>query len=344
LVPKYYAITLQPLNFLAPIYSPKNPFGAYSVIDNAPNVGHTESAYLQDSWKMGDLYQLDYGLRSDAFQLFSTQYQDGAFQISPRIKLTRFFGPRSSVYAYYGRFFTPFSFENVSPYAAYLLNLPLQRSPASFDLKPQRDSNYEIGGHLPLGTGDLGMRVMQKNATDLIDDTQVGVTALHQDINYQLGRIAIQTAYYQLPLMHGGRFYVSINHTYSVNKGCETQLLAPCFGSPTDWTPADHMQQWGATSGAILNDARGGWFSADAEYGSGLSSNACAPTVPGYCEYTPHVVFDVEKGFALGRATALTVRVGNLFNDRYFMTFENAQGNHYAVGRTLALGIRFASP
>jgi hypothetical protein len=108
LVPKYYDITLQPLNFLAPIYSPLTPLAAYSVVDNAPNIGHTESAYLQDSWKLGSALQVDYGLRLDSFQLFSTQFQDGASQISPRLKVTRFFGSRASVYAYYGRFLTPF--------------------------------------------------------------------------------------------------------------------------------------------------------------------------------------------------------------------------------------------
>ena len=281
----------------------------------------------------------------DAFTLFSSEFQTGFSQFSPRLKLSRFFGKRAAVYAYYGRFFTPFSFQNVSPEAAYLLNLPLQRTPAAFDLRPQRDSVYEIGGHLPLGNGDIGLRVMQKNATDLIDDTQVGVTAFHQDINYAQGRIATQTAYYQLPLARNGRFYASLNHTYSVNKGCETQLLAPCFGSPSDWTPADHMQQWGATSGAVLADARGGWFSIDGEYGTGLSSSACAPTLQTLqCAYTPHLVFDAEKGVAIGHNLALTLRAGNLLNDRYYITYLNAQGNHYAQGRTLTLGVRYASP
>jgi len=94
---------------------------------------------------MGQNYELDYGLRADAFQLSSTQFRDGASQVSPRVKITRLFGPRAGAYAYYGRFFTPFSFENVSPAAAQLLNLPLQRTVAAFDLKPQRDSDYEIG-------------------------------------------------------------------------------------------------------------------------------------------------------------------------------------------------------
>lgn len=340
-VPKDYAITLQPANFLARRFVPRTPFATYTVTDNAPNTGHTESVYLQDGWHMGALYQLDYGLRADVFQLFSTQFGTGFSQVSPRIKFTRFFGSRASVYAYYGRFFTPFSFQNVSPYAAYLLNLPLQKTPAAFDLLPQRDSDYEIGGHLPLGHGDLGLRVMQKNATDMIDDTQVGVTNLHQDINYQLGRIATQTLYYQLGLARSGRFYLSANHTYSVNKGCETQLLAPCFGSPTDWTPADHMQRWGATAGIIANDARGGWFSMDGEYGSGLSSAACGPQIL-FCEYTPHTVFDVEKGIAITPHLAVLLRVGNLLNDRYYITYENAQGDHWSQGRTIALGVRFS--
>jgi hypothetical protein len=341
LVPKLYDITLQPGNYLAPMFSPGTPAAAYPVIDNAPNVGHTEAAYLQDNWRMGQTYELDYGLRVDAFQIFSDQFDQGFSMFSPRIKLTRFFNPRASAYAYYGRFFTPFSFENVSPSAAYLLNLPLQPTLAQFDLKPQRDSDYEIGGHLPLGKGDLGLRVMQKDAADLIDDTQVGVTLLHQDINYQLGRIATQSAYYQQTLTRGGRFYVTANHTYSVNKGCETQLLAPCFGSSTDWTPADHMQAWGATSGLVLNDARGGWFSIDGEYGTGLSSAGCSSATPGFCEYTPHFTFNAVKGFAVGPKTDVTLGIGNLLNHQFFITYLNAQGNHYSPPLTVNVGLRF---
>ena len=343
-VTKTYSVTLQPGNFLAPLYTPLTPAIATKVTDSAPNVGHTEEAYLQDTWKMGANYVLDYGIRLDSFQVHSSEFVNGTGMTSPRVKLTRVFSPRSSLYAFYGRFFTPFSLENVSPTAAAQLNLPKQPTVAAFDLKPQRDSVYEIGGHLAFGVGDLGFRAMQKNAADLIDDTQVGVTLLHQDINYQLGRIATQSAYYQLPLARSGRFYASVSHTYSVNKGCETQLLAPCFGSPTEWTPADHEQRWGITSGALINDRHNGWLAIDSEYGSGLSSAICQPGTPGFCKRTPHVTFDTEKGIGLGRDSALTLRVRNLLNDRYFVTLLNAQGNHYAAPRTFDLGIKFGAP
>lgn len=342
-VDKNYAITLQPNNFLASIVPPNTPNAPTTVVDNSPNTGTTETAYVQDSWKMGNAYQLDYGLREDAFQISSTgAFSDGFSQTSPRIKFTKNFGKRSNVYAYYGRFFTPFSFEDVSPVAAQELNLPLQRSVASFDLKPQRDSDYELGGHLPVGSGDLGLRVMQKNATDLIDDTEVGVTYLHQDINYQLGRIATQSLYYQVPIKRQGRIYLTGNHTYSKNKGCETQLLAPCFGvnAQTDWGPADHEQEWGATTGYLFNDAHGGWYSFDGEYGSGLASALCLPA-GGTCHETPHMTFDAEKGFSLGHDVALTMRIRNFLNDRYYVTILNAQGNHFAAPRTFDVGVRF---
>ena len=104
-VVKDYAITLQPGNFLAPIYTPPLPAGAYTVVDTAPNIGQLAALYLQDSWRMGN-YRLDYGLRYDYFLISSTQFDEGYAQISPRIKLTRNFGPRTSVYAYFGRYFS----------------------------------------------------------------------------------------------------------------------------------------------------------------------------------------------------------------------------------------------
>ena len=352
-VAKNYAITLQPGNFLAPVFTPLTPGAPFTVVDNAPNVGHLAALYLQDSWKMGK-YQLDYGLRSDPFLVSSTQFSAGSAQLSPRIKLTRNLNARDSVYVFYGRYFTPFSLENVSPVAAYTLNLPLQTSVAQFDLKPERDSAYEIGGHFGVGKGDLGLRVMQKDATDLIDDTQVGATNLHQDINYALGRIATQSAYYQVGFARASRFYASVTHTYSVNKGCETQLLAPCFGQSDDWTPADHDQRIDISSGVIANDRRGGWFAVDGEYGSGLSTSldptggiTCAgpgyaSNVGGPCKFTPHVTFDLEKGIALSPAVVMTLRIQNLLNDQYLVTFLNAQGNHYAPPRTFELGFRLS--
>jgi hypothetical protein len=352
-VQKLYQIDLQPNNYLDPANNPAVPSGAApytctgpsgvcTVVDNAPNVGHNTQAYVQDSWRLGDKWELDYGLRYDSLQVTSTQFATNYDQFSPRVKLTRLFGPRASAYAYYGRFFTPFALENVSPSAAYTINYPQQPTLAQFDLRPQRDSDYEIGGHLPIGAGELGLRVMQKNATDWIDDTQVGNTALFQNINYALGRVAVQGATYTYPLARSGEVWASVDHTYAVDMGCETQLLAPCFGSSsTDWAPADHDQRWDVASGVTLNDVRGGWFTLDGEYGSGLSSAYCMPLTDN-CKVPPHTIFNLEKGVAVGPGHgAVYVRILNFLNDRYYITYLNAQGNHVGYPRAFELGYAF---
>lgn len=343
-VAKKYALTLQPGNFLAPILTPGAPDAPITVVDNNPNSGNTYETYAQDSWRLSNRYELDYGLRYDFFTISSTNFSQGFGAFSPRLKLTRFFGSRGSLYAYMGRWFEPFSFENVDPKAAQLLNLPLQPTPAQFDLRPERDTVLEFGGHMPVGSGSLGFRIWQRNATDLIDDTQVGVTLLHQDINYSLGRASQQAIDYVEPLTRGGRVYFSVAHTIALNNGCETQLLAPCFGAPTGYTPADHDQRYSVAGGVLLNDRRGGWLSADLEYGSGLSSGSCPVGTPGYCKRTPHTILAVEKGIALAPRLALTLRVQNLLNDRYFVTLLNAQGNHYAPPRQFDIGLRFGGP
>ncbi len=350
---KYYAITLQPNNFLAPIQTPNAPDAPATVVDDAPNLGNTYQSYIQDSWRINALWQADYGLRYDFFTIKSTEFSQGFGGFSPRLKLTRFFGNRASLYAYIGRFFEPFSLVNVSPSAAYLLNLPLQPTLAQFDLKPERDTQLEFGGHVPLGRGDLGFRIWQKNANDLIDDTQVGVTLLHQDINYTLGRLSQEALNYVQPLPRNGRAYFSVAHVFSVNSGCETQLLAPCFGQTTGYTPADHEQNWTMAGGVLLDNRRGGWFSMDGEYGSGLSSSqnptggiTCAgpdsaANIGGPCKRTPHLTFNAEEGIALSPRSALTLGIQNILNDRYFVTYINAQGNHFAPPRTFQFGVRF---
>jgi hypothetical protein len=350
---KYYAITLQPNNFLAPIETPNTPDAPTTVIDNAPNLGNTYQSYAQDSWRFSPLWGADYGMRYDFFTIRSTEFFQGFGGFSPRLKLTRFWGNSATAYAYIGRFFEPFSLENVSPSAAYLLNLPLQPSPAQFDLKPERDTDLELGGHIPLGAADLGFRVWQKNANDLIDDTQVGVTLLHQDINYLLGRLSQEAVTYTKPLPGSGRTYFSVAHVMSLNSGCETQLLAPCFGAPTGYTPADHEQNWTMAGGALLNNNHGGWFSVDGEYGSGLSSSlnptlgiTCAgpnlaEPIGGPCKRTPHTTFNVEEGIPLSSKSALTLDIQNIFNDRYFVTYINAQGNHYGPPRLFQMGVQF---
>jgi hypothetical protein len=369
---KNYVITLQP-------FSAKNPTGAFTAIDTAPNTAHQQEAYLQDSWAIGNKYLLDYGLRMDAFQIFSTNFDQGFSQFSPRIKLTRFFGPRLSVYVYYGRLFVPFSFENVNPVtAAALYYAP---PPDAFDLRPQRDSLYEIGAHAPLGPADLGIRIMHNVSTNWLDDTQVGATNLHQDINFPIGRVDAQSLYVQENLRGGGRAYASVTHSIALNSVvCETNLLQNCTlggylsGTGNALIPyyvspggglvqADHDQHWDANAGWLVYDTHGGWFSINGEYGSGLSlgdAGVISAGPPPYayaadpdcitndavnCKVPPHIVINVEKGVSVGPHVNLALSVLNVFQDRYAITIDSSlQGTHFARPRTILLRFSATSP
>jgi hypothetical protein len=341
-VPKNYVITLQAGNKLMP----QNPDGTFTAVDNSTINGTSQGFYAQDAWQWSPHWQLQYGVRFDAFSVasttsiapFSNQYD----QTSPRTKLTYFFSPRTSVYAYYGRLFSPFSLESIDPAVAATLYVPGPTNPgAVFDLKPERDSLYETGFHLPLGKADLGFRLSHKVATDYIDDTQVGDTNLHQDINFPQGRVDSQSILAQVPLPNRSTFAASVAHVVAVTSlNCETQLLQNCAGAAPPGGPffqADHDQHYTANASVILNDNHGGWFSATGQYGSGLSQDPsnCPPLFDTInCKVPPHTIFSVAKafGFPYGQ---LIFSIDNLFNDRYAITLNNAlQGTHYARPRS----------
>jgi TonB dependent receptor/Carboxypeptidase regulatory-like domain len=347
-VQKNYVMTVPATNGTGSLLTP------FTVVDNAPNVGHTAEFYAQDGWQWDPHWRLDYGVRSDYFSLFSNDFQDGFAQVSPRVKLTHIFTSRANVYAYYGRLFVPFSLESVSPVAAAELNagpgVPIPPGTTN-DLRPQRDSLYEIGGHIGLGPGSLGIRISHKVSTDWIDDTQVGSTNLHQDINFPRGLVDSQSLYYDLLLARGSRFTASLSHVVAQNSlNCETQLLQNCAASGPpggDLGQADHDQHYDATAGLLLNDRHSGWFSLNGEYGSGLSrgdTTLCPPFPYGdavNCKVPPHLTFDVAKGFAIGNPRVqVALAIQNLFNDRYAITVNSSlQGTHYARPRTFVLRV-----
>lgn len=335
-VPKNYVITLQPGNQLSATGA------AVTVTDTTTNNGGSQAYYAQDSWRFAPRWQLDYGLRWDQFSASSTGFAGNWNQTSPRAKLTYNFTKRASIYAYYGRLFEPFSLESISPQAAAALFAPQNLTAGlTYDLKPERDSLYEAGFHVPFGIADLGLRLSHRVATDWIDDTQVGDTNLHQDINFPQGRADSQSIYVNAPLENGGRTYLSVSHVIAVNStNCETQLLQNCAlaGPPGgDFVQADHDQHWDSSGGVILNDGGGGWFSLDGEYGSGLSQDPsnCPPLFDAVnCKVAPHLIFNVAKAIGIGGGQ-LVFSIQNVLNDTYAVTLDNSlQGTHYARPRS----------
>ncbi|HEY8322610.1 MAG TPA: TonB-dependent receptor [Candidatus Baltobacteraceae bacterium] len=321
-IAKRYDIALQPDNFIRP--------GPLEIVDDAPNVAHSQAIYVQDTWKFGGGWQADYGLRQDAFQLSSTDFAVGYAQLSPRVKVTRTFSPRASVYGYYGRLFVPFGFENIGLASSQFLD---PASGTTFDLKPARDSLYELGAHIPVGGWDVGIRLAHYVRTDVLDDAQIGTTNIHQDVNFAQGRFDAQSLLVSRTWGgYGSRAYFTITHGLAVNRGCGSSLLIDCGRFPDGYVPADHDQRVSAAAGLYLPSSRG-WISLDAEYGSGLSSSECD-----FCKVPSHLTFDADVARALAKDVSLELVARNLFDDRYAITLGSSlQGTHYARPRSLEL-------
>src|ERR1700694_1419722 len=319
-VQKMYDILLQPDNYLQPGSTQPT-----QIFDTAPNVVHSIAAFVQDGWQMSAASRIDYGLRYDPFTIASTSFRNGFTQFSPRLKYTYIINNRSSLYAYYGRLFTPFSFENVSPAAAAQIN---PSSGLSFDLKPARESLYEIGGAFGLGqTAHGSWKIAHKSLVNVLDDAQVGATNIHQDINFGDGRADFQDVLLEVPHGNGTHDYISLTHSRAVNRGCGSQLLSGCPPPPYDWFDADPGQRWGGSLGTQFALAHGDWLSLTAEYGSGLSTGLACDT----CKVPPHFTVDGALGHHLGTQTTLIFELRNMFNDRYAIARNSMlQGTHYA--------------
>jgi hypothetical protein len=330
-VQKLYDIFLQPDNYLNPGSTVPT-----QIVDNAPNVAHSSSVYAQDGWQMSRGYRVDYGLRYDEFTIFSTDFKNGFSQVSPRIKLTRVLSDRTALYVYYGRLFTPFSFENVSPAVAAQIN---PSSGLAFDLLPARESLYEVGGVFALGSARASWKIAHKSLVNVLDDAQVGATNIHQDINFGDGSADFQVLMLQFPHDDGSRDYVTFTHSRAVNRGCGSQLLSGCAPPPYDFFDADHDQRWDGSFGKEFRLAGSRWLTLTSEYGSGLSTGTSCDA----CKVPSHWTFDAQLGSPVGERGTMIFAVRNLLNDKYAITINSSlQGTHYAQPRSLDVSFREA--
>lgn len=147
-----------------------NADGTVSFTNAAARTRFDFGAYVQDDWQVGSAWSLEYGLRDDRISVIDGATMANFGQISPRIKLTRTLTARSSIYAYYGRLFEPYAPGNYFEAAPDSVGIPFMTTAR---LQPESDSLYEIGGHVPLGKANLGVRFWHKVEVDALDETLI---------------------------------------------------------------------------------------------------------------------------------------------------------------------------
>jgi len=303
-----------------PVDTAGNPTGAaYPIAQSESLHGLFSGAYLQDEWKLGRGFTLNYGARLDSFNsTFDTESQ-----LSPRVNLIYEANDATTLHAGYARYFTPPPVEDVSQSAvtafAGTSNEPaiLQDDP----VKSERSNYYDAGITQKVGGGlQVGLDGYYKRAKDQLDDGLFGQTLILSAFNYARGEIyglEFSTSY------SNGGFTAYLNLAHSVAKGEDwnsAQFLFDPAGLAyvkDHWIFLDHDQALTGSFGSsyVWKRSRGDTrVYVDAIYGTGLRADEVEPdgevipngsTVPSY--YTISV--GAEQGFRVAKHRLWKVRI-----------------------------------
>jgi len=297
--------------------------GAHADASSAHRIGHQGALYAQDAWQLG-AYAIDYGVRYDTSALAGTDVATAFAQMSPRVKVTRPFSSRANAYAYYGGLFA-------APPAG---DLTVGTSaPARFTLRPQRDSLYELGGHVPLGAFELGVRLAHKISRDVLDDVQLGTTNVSQNVNYARGTTDVAALLLQRTTPSGRDLVLSLARTHAVLRGCPALAVVACPAA-NDWFAADYTEPWTAALTQQIPTAHG-FVSGTVLYGSGRPGDACAA-----CRASAHVTVDALVARRIS-GMLLKLTITNVFDDRYLLSAGESDGIHANHPRSVRLLVGF---
>jgi outer membrane receptor protein involved in Fe transport len=313
--------------------------------------------YLQDEWKILPRVTLNYGVRFDGVNEYTS-----ATQLSPRVNVVWRPTDTTTLHAGYSRYFTPPPFELVgaNQVAAFQNTSagPYVTGNSTQDstVKAERDNYYDAGITQVLMPGlQVGLDAYFKQATDLIDEGQFGAPVILTAYNYAQGQdsgIELSGSYDRGPWS----IYGNLAYSRAIGKGINTaqfnfttQALAY---SASHWIYLDHDQRWTGSGGVAYTLNRTSpnstLFSADLVYGSGLRTDAQegAVDVPNGMEmpsyYTINGSIVQQLNFAGWHGASIRLDVINLLDRTYALRSGTGVGVYapqYGLRRTILVGM-----
>lgn len=267
-----------------------------TIPDNGTKHAWSYSLYVQDEWKIFPILTVNYGLRYDQYQAYSS-----GNQLSPRINavLTPFDG--TTLHIGYARYFSPPPIELVSATDVTLFKNTTNAAAITTDTTPlpERADYFDAGASQQI-TPDLKVNIdsYYKLSKDMIDEGQFGAPIILTPFNYAHGR------------QYGAELtadYTSGDFTAYGNFSLEHAVGIDWVTSQFDFNPddlayvqdhyihLDHEQYASASAGASYK-----WgttiFSSDMIYGTGLREDSTAPdgtTIPNGGHVPPYVTINV---------------------------------------------------
>jgi outer membrane receptor for ferrienterochelin and colicins len=287
-----------------------------TIINNGTKSQQIESLYLQDEWKPVDPFTVNYGLRYDHYNAYSS-----GGQLSPRINAVWEFPAGTTLHGGYSRYFTPPPFELVGAgtFTQFAGTTAVPPGSNTQDTAPiaERANYYDLGVQQKLfdKTLTLGVDSFYEQAQHLIDEGQFGAPIILTPFNYRYGLIGgVEfTASYTLD-----NFAAYLNSAWQAahGKGVESAQFnfdqADLAYIARNYIHLDHEGRVSASTGVSYL-----WFgtrvSVDALLGTGLRDDLTLPdgsTIPNG-DHTPsytQVNFGLSHAFDIGGSGPLTAR------------------------------------
>jgi hypothetical protein len=284
-----------------------------SIVQNGDKTEWIESAYLQDEWKIIPALTVNYGLRFDKFDAFTSGHQ-----VSPRLNLVWQALDGTVVHAGYSRYISPPPFELVGGEAvAAFANTTAAPSVTRADTPLAEQANYyDVGVQQRVSPSiTVGLDTYYKQSHNLIDEGQFGAPIILTPFNYAQGKQygAELTGNYS-----ADGFTTYLNLAYQSAKGKDIDSAQFNFTEAqlsyiaANYIHLDHEQQFTASGGVsyIWDHTT---FSGDFLLGSGLRADEELPdgsSIPNgaHLPYYTQVNLGVSHIFHVGDGT-LTARM-----------------------------------
>lgn len=300
--------------------------------DDAVDNGYQEGFYVQDDCTLVKGLVLNAGVRFDATQFVFPDATATDYLLEPRVGLTVLAGDNTKFHAFYGKLFMPAPPEDLRD----TFNNLGQGQLTPYDIKAEKDDYFEVGVAQQAGNELFSLNAYYKDATDMLDETQLLNTAIAQPYNFDHGYA------YGVEFSANGKLADQwsdfANYSYEIAKG--EGINGGIFAFPPgtvagsgDYQFLDHCQIHTATAG-LTYDPGDLWITAEGLFGGGLS------TGPNNSLRLPaHFTADATVGYAFKKESGLeglklSLDGLNLFDNTYPIFIANGfNGNHYEAGR-----------
>lgn len=307
--------------------------------------GSQVGIYGEDSWKMSNYTQLNYGLRYD----HSTGYTSG-WMFEPRIGLTLWDGGKNTFHAYYGRFYAAPLLEDVRQDCVVLQGC---NGEPVYDLKPEMDSYVEGGWEYAFTQQFTGsINIFRRTAVNILDTTQLLNTPLFAVFNNSIGidngaELRLEDRF---PNGNLGWFNITYSGSYAACVSGSTFLFPPNPSGEScvaQLAPEDHDEtvvSSAAYTWRLGSDRR--WFTTlQGNYGSGfpVAFESANENLSG--RLPAHTTFDIAAGRYLtpgregqDKGLGVSLIVNNILNHQYpikvsngFNTTQIANGTNFLL-------------